>query len=282
MIAAFEEAGVIVLERGWLSSNSILFGAANPDHETVLVDTGYWIHAPQTVALVRRLLGERPLHRIVNTHLHSDHCGGNHALQQAYGCALDVPSGEADKVDRWDEDKLTYRETGQGCPRFERTGVLQAGTEIELAGRRWQVLASPGHDPESMVLYEPELELLISADALWQNGFGIVFPEVEGGAHGFDAVRATLDRLAALRAANHLEVGGGGRGEIHKISAASVMFAADTMNKVLNEAVQIHGGYGYIWESEVNRLYRTIKLLEIGAGTTEVRKIIISDELLRG
>ncbi|HEX7438811.1 MAG TPA: acyl-CoA dehydrogenase family protein, partial [Caldimonas sp.] len=85
----------------------------------------------------------------------------------------------------------------------------------------------------------------------------------------------------ALRAANHLEVGGGGRGEIHKISAASVMFAADTMNKVLNEAVQIHGGYGYIWGSEVNRLYRTIKLLEIGAGTTEVRKIIISDELLR-
>ena len=85
----------------------------------------------------------------------------------------------------------------------------------------------------------------------------------------------------ALRAANHLEIGGGGRGEIHKISAASVLFAADTMNKVLNEAVQIHGGIGYIRESEVNRLYRTIKLLEIGAGTTEIRKVIISDELLR-
>jgi glyoxylase-like metal-dependent hydrolase (beta-lactamase superfamily II) len=49
-----------------------------------------------------------------------------------------------------------------------------------------------------MVLYEPELELLISADALWENGFGIVFPELEGGS-GFDAVGATLDRLAALR-----------------------------------------------------------------------------------
>ena len=85
----------------------------------------------------------------------------------------------------------------------------------------------------------------------------------------------------ALRAANDLEIGGGGRGEIHKISAASVMFAADTMHRVLDEAVQIHGGYGYIWESEVNRLFRTTKLLEIGAGTTEVRKIIISDELLR-
>jgi isovaleryl-CoA dehydrogenase len=84
----------------------------------------------------------------------------------------------------------------------------------------------------------------------------------------------------ALRAANHLEIGGGGRGDIHMITAASVMYAAETMNKVLNEAVQIHGGMGYIWESEVNRLYRAIKLLEIGAGTTEVRKIIISDELL--
>lgn len=86
----------------------------------------------------------------------------------------------------------------------------------------------------------------------------------------------------ALRAVNDLEVGGGGRGEIHKISAASVMFAADLMNLVLDDAVQIHGGTGYIWESEVNRLYRSIKLLEIGAGTTEVRKIIISGELLRG
>lgn len=86
----------------------------------------------------------------------------------------------------------------------------------------------------------------------------------------------------ALRAANELEIGGGGRGSIHKITAASVMYTAETMNKVLNEAVQIHGGTGYIWESEINRLYRAIKLLEIGAGTTEVRKIIISEEMLRG
>ena len=85
----------------------------------------------------------------------------------------------------------------------------------------------------------------------------------------------------ALRAANELEVGGGGRGEIHKITAASVMFAADNLNKVLDRAVQIHGGAGYIWESEVNRLFRATKLLEIGAGTTEVRKIIISEDLLR-
>lgn len=72
-----------------------------------------------------------------------------------------------------------------------------------------------------------------------------------------------------------------GRGDIHAKTAASVMYCADTCNKVLDNAVQVHGGYGYIWESEINRLFRSTKLLEIGAGTTEVRKMIIAGELLR-
>lgn len=83
-----------------------------------------------------------------------------------------------------------------------------------------------------------------------------------------------------LRAANTLDEEGGGRGDIHKLTAAGVLYVAEAMNKVLDDAVQVHGGYGYIWESEINRLYRAIKLLEIGAGTSEVRKIIIADELL--
>ena len=73
----------------------------------------------------------------------------------------------------------------------------------------------------------------------------------------------------------------GGRGQIHALTAASVMYTAETMNKVLDESVQIFGGYGYIWESEINRLFRATKLLEIGAGTTEVRKLIIAGELLK-
>jgi isovaleryl-CoA dehydrogenase len=83
-----------------------------------------------------------------------------------------------------------------------------------------------------------------------------------------------------LAACNHLEHGEGGRGEIHALTAASVMYAAETMNRILDDAVQVHGGTGYIWESEINRLFRATKLLEIGAGTTEVRKLIISGEIL--
>lgn len=81
---------------------------------------------------------------------------------------------------------------------------------------------------------------------------------------------------------NDLPPGEGGRGKVHRISATSVMYCADSLNRVLDHASQIHGGVAYIWETEINRLYRGIKLLEIGAGTTEVRKMIIAQELLKG
>ncbi|KPL51191.1 acyl-CoA dehydrogenase family protein [Prosthecomicrobium hirschii] len=85
-----------------------------------------------------------------------------------------------------------------------------------------------------------------------------------------------------LAEAAPLEIGGGGRGDIHMLTAASVMYAAEACHQVLDKAVQVHGGSGYIWESEINRLFRSTKLLEIGAGTTEVRKMIIAGELLKG
>lgn len=193
----FRQAGMTVFERGWLSSNNVLFDAGE-GAETVLVDSGYWSHSDQTIALVSHALGGRPLDRLVNTHLHSDHCGGNFALQLHYDCHIAIPAGEADKVDRWDEDALTYRATGQTCPRFTRDALLVADSEIMCGAMPWRVIASPGHDPESMVLYQPDLQILISADALWNNGFGVVFPELAGES-GFDDVRATLERLSMLQ-----------------------------------------------------------------------------------
>jgi len=84
-----------------------------------------------------------------------------------------------------------------------------------------------------------------------------------------------------LSALNDLPPGQGGRGEVHRISATSVMYASESLNRVLDHAAQIHGGVAYVWETEINRLYRGIKMLEIGAGTTEVRKLIIAKELLK-
>lgn len=63
-------------------------------------------------------------------------------------------------------------------------------------------------------------------------------------------------------------------------AAAAILFTAETATKVALEAVQIHGGYGYMLDYPVNRYLRDSKLYEIGAGTSEVRRLIIARELL--
>ncbi|MDB5998478.1 MAG: beta-lactamase, partial [Rhizobacter sp.] len=189
-------AGIRVLERGWLSSNNIVL-QGDDHHAAAIVDTGYASHAPQTVALVAHALNGAPLGRIVNTHLHSDHCGGNASLAAAHGAPIAIPAAEWRAVIDWDEDALTYRATGQLCPRYTPSEAIRPGDTLQLGTRRWQAFAAPGHDPHSLVLFEPEHGVLISADALWGNGFGIVFPELDG-EHAFDEVRATLELIATL------------------------------------------------------------------------------------
>jgi glyoxylase-like metal-dependent hydrolase (beta-lactamase superfamily II) len=188
-------AGITVLERGWLSSNNIIF---TDGYRTAVVDSGYCTHAPQTVSLVRDALRGRPLDRLVNTHLHSDHCGGNSALQAAFPeVQIRIPAGQAEYVRNWDPVALTYVPTGQQCPAFRIEGLLRPGATINLGDLSWQIHASPGHDPHSIVLFEPASRALISADALWENGFGVVFQELEG-ERAFDDVARTLDLIELL------------------------------------------------------------------------------------
>lgn len=96
---------------------------------------------------------------------------------------------------------------------------------------------------------------------------------------GLESMRALCYRTCAE--ANRVGEGEGGRGEIHKLTAASILYAAETCTRIVSDAVQIFGGAGYMRETEINRLYRASKLLEIGAGTTEIRKLIIGGELMR-
>ena len=196
MQSTLQIPGLQFFERGWLSANNILFTDAE---SATLIDSGYVTHQEQTVALTAHALHGRKLDRLVNTHLHSDHCGGNAVLQSHYpDLKTFIPPGEAAAVAVWNEPALSYEPTGQQCPRFKFDGLLQAGQSLRLANLDWHVMAAPGHDPHSVILFEPSHKVLISADALWANGFGVVFPELEG-ISAFQEVAATLDLIESLQ-----------------------------------------------------------------------------------
>lgn len=190
-------AGISVLERGWLSSNNILVHAAGDEPGAWLIDTGHANHAAQTVALVRHALAGQPLVGIANTHLHNDHCGGNAAMQRAFALRPWVAASLLDAVRHWDTARLGFEAIGHHCERFDVGGALAPGDVLCAGGRHWQALAAPGHDPDSLMLFDAERGVLISADALWEDGFGLVFPELIG-QPGFDDVGATLDLVDAL------------------------------------------------------------------------------------
>jgi glyoxylase-like metal-dependent hydrolase (beta-lactamase superfamily II) len=187
--------GVTFFERGWLSSNNVLI---QDEEQTVLVDTGYWTHANQTASLVASVLHKRPLTLIVNTHLHSDHCGGNSLLQHLFPAIKTyIPPGHASYVEEWNAEVLTFTPTGQHCPKFTKSGVLSNDDHLLSGDTTWRVYSAPGHDPHSIILFNERDGVLISSDALWENGFGVVFPEIEG-IEAFDEVEATLQIIEQL------------------------------------------------------------------------------------
>lgn len=191
----FDQLGLTVFERGWLSSNCLLLQGDGP---SALVDSGYAIHSTQTLALVREALGGDPLDLLLNTHLHSDHCGGNHLLQSRYPHLRTlIPPGLAVAVSDWDPVALTFEPTGQHCDPFRFDGLLLPGETIKLGPLTWEIHAAKGHDPHSVILFQADHRVLISADALWQNGFGVVFPELEGKS-AFEEVGLTLDAVENL------------------------------------------------------------------------------------
>jgi glyoxylase-like metal-dependent hydrolase (beta-lactamase superfamily II) len=184
-----------VIERGWLSSNNIL---CLEGESATLVDAGYVGHAPQTVELVRLALAGRGLDRLINTHSHSDHIGGNAALQAAFGCRIVIPAGIERMVSDWDTNALLLDAAKQRGDRFAHDAVIESGSEFDMGGLSWQAFPAPGHDMEALIYYCADKRILISGDALWQDGFGIIFGEVMGRKDALPATRNTLEMIGRL------------------------------------------------------------------------------------
>jgi glyoxylase-like metal-dependent hydrolase (beta-lactamase superfamily II) len=187
-----------VFVRDWLSSNIVVLRS---ERGSVVVDSGHGKHAPLTLALVASRMGldGAPLAKLVNTHCHSDHVGGNAALQRAYRCPIAVPAAEIPLVRAWDERALLLRHAGQHAERFTADEALEAGAGYTWGDLEWRALAAPGHDMAALVFFNDEHRILISGDALWENGYGIVMPP-QVDADALPATRATLETIAGLDA----------------------------------------------------------------------------------
>src|SRR5439155_9597377 len=188
-------ASIQVIERGWLSANNVLLHAQDG---ATLVDSGYGAHVPQTLALLEHALKGKALGHLVNTHCHSDHMGGNAAIQKKYGCRTSIPDGEAPLIDRWDEQALILAIADQRAERFRYDDSFVGGAALKMGEFDWQVIAAPGHDTHAVMFYSPELRVLMSGDALWENGFGVVFPQLFGRDTALAETRATLTAIGRL------------------------------------------------------------------------------------
>jgi hypothetical protein len=91
-------------------------------------------------------------------------------------------------------------------------------------------------------------------------------------ATGIDAARLLVCRAAALKDQNR---------RVTKESAMAKLFASETAVRVCDDALQIHGGYGFIKDYPVEKFYRDVKLCTIGEGTSEIQRLVIARQLLK-
>jgi alkylation response protein AidB-like acyl-CoA dehydrogenase len=103
----------------------------------------------------------------------------------------------------------------------------------------------------------------------------------------FQAIQFKIAEMATLvRAARNLVYEAAWKADKgepdRKLTAMAKWFAGETAVRVAEEAIQIHGGYGYMAEYDVERFYRDAKIIEIYEGTKEIEKLIIARALLKG
>jgi len=109
--------------------------------------------------------------------------------------------------------------------------------------------------------------------------FGRPISEFQAIQHKLVDMAVDLDaaRLLNYRAAWMLDHGK----RVTKESSMAKLFASEAAVRIANEAVQIHGGYGFIKDYPVEKFYRDVKLCTIGEGTSEIQRLVIARQLLK-
>ncbi|MHB8731864.1 MAG: acyl-CoA dehydrogenase family protein [bacterium] len=180
------------------------------------------------------------------------------------------------------EDKLGMRSSDTAEVVFEECAVPETqliGTPGEGYEQAMQVLEGGRIGIGALALGLGRAALDASVDyARSRRAFGKPIGE-------FQAIQWMIaDTAAEMDAAELLVMDAAsraGRGEPYKLAASMAkLYASEAASRAANRAVQIHGGYGFIKDYPVERIYRDVKLCEIGEGTSEVQRMIIAREAL--
>lgn len=222
-------ASIRVIVRGWLNANQVVLREPG---DNVVIDSGYCTHRERTLELLAGPAGleGEPLERLVNTHCHSDHMGGNAAIASAYGCRVVIPAGEVKHVVPWTPQSVWMQRFDQRADPFHFDETLSPGDTFEGGGFTWESHAAPGHDMDALMFFEPVNRILVSGDALWEDGMGFVWPE-EGRNPWIEAAHGALDTIERL--GPRIVVPGHGKpfddagGAIGRVRAKLDAFAAD-------------------------------------------------------
>jgi len=182
------------IERGFLNGNHFVYRSDSP----VLIDTGYISGFDETQELITRLGVNLPdISLIISTHTHCDHIGGNNRIQQKSGCDIALHKVGKYFMDSRDDWSTWWRYYNQEAEFFKCTRSLEDGEIITLGPHQFQVLYTPGHASDGIVLYNRREKILISADTLWQTDMAVMTLRVEGSRALFHMLES-LQKIEAL------------------------------------------------------------------------------------
>jgi hypothetical protein len=198
--------------------------------------------------------------------------------------AFIVPLGSPGVVRGKKEDKLGMRTSDTASLTLEDVFVGEealVGAEGEGYTQAMAVLEGGRVGIAALALGIARAALEASlAYARTRKQFGLPLAAFEGirfkladMATQLDAARLLTERAAALKDQGV---------RCPRLASEAKLFASELAVRAAEEAIQIHGGYGYIKEYPVEKLWRDAKLCTIGEGTSEIQRLIISKELLAG
>jgi glyoxylase-like metal-dependent hydrolase (beta-lactamase superfamily II) len=182
------------IERGFLNGNHFVYRSDAP----VLIDTAYIADFEETEKSIDRLgVNLADVSLIISTHTHCDHIGGNHRIQQKSGCDIVLHKIGKYFIDTRDDWATWWRYYNQEAQFFECTRSLEDGELITLGPHEFEVIYTPGHAADGIVLYNSRDKILISSDTLWQTDMAVMTLRVEGSRALFH-MQESLQRIEEL------------------------------------------------------------------------------------